>query len=217
MDFLFEIAEKFEISRMPLFKKALIYVLKNNRSAGLPYHNTDHNLWVARASAGGLAYYKENDELMLCAGLFHDFNHSGDMTVHDSVNITNAINGWVEFCKENDVPQNEVECGEIYIKTTQFPENPEFIKECGSLVEVNWVLRDADLLYCIKADWIQPIVFGLAEEWNQSLAERIDHQLKYIESAKFKTKWAEEQFDRMKADMIANVTYLKTLLCGKTE
>ena len=68
-------------------KSALSYILKNNKSIDLPYHNLQHTLCMLnrldeyRSFAPIPSNYEY--ELIQIAILFHDFNHSGGKLTDD--------------------------------------------------------------------------------------------------------------------------------------
>lgn len=73
-----------------------------------PYHNMSHSQVV---SLNLLNIFSIEFNAMLnmslvtvalLAGMFHDFNHSGDKTVKDEVNIAVALQGFLKFVESNE-------------------------------------------------------------------------------------------------------------------
>lgn len=85
----------------PLLQKALKFIMVNNTSNYLPYHNFNHLLTVLKYSNliahGEEVYYDQRTPLHLAA-LFHDVNHSGGK-LKDSENIKNAEKAFEDFAK----------------------------------------------------------------------------------------------------------------------
>lgn len=64
-----------------------------------PYHNNDHQLIVALTAydlgrSAGFRFPEKHKIGLLLAGMFHDFDHTGDPEITDSVNIERALEGW---------------------------------------------------------------------------------------------------------------------------
>jgi hypothetical protein len=70
------------------------WILENNPSQALPYHNFNHSLWVMYNAAENWQYERPDTLIpiaLLLAALFHDFGHSGGFFTNDYGNIAPVI------------------------------------------------------------------------------------------------------------------------------
>ena len=93
------------------------WILENNPSQSLPYHNFNHSLYVAYYAYNAFVEesyitqhsYDEHVEFkkiktkkcpkaLLIAALFHDFGHTGGFATNDTINVEIARNAWAQFC-----------------------------------------------------------------------------------------------------------------------
>ena len=122
--------------------KIIQWILENNTSQALPYHNFEHSLYVMINAHECWTYEKgEMDydaiRALLIAALFHDYNHSGGFFQNDAGNIKQATEGVMtlsfddEFGKlRQDIKTHlyaEGVCGifhGILIEKTKYPHEP---------------------------------------------------------------------------------------------
>ncbi|MEK7464174.1 MAG: hypothetical protein AAB617_00120 [Patescibacteria group bacterium] len=163
-----------------------------------PYHNfryVCHVMWLCYQAC---IYYI--DKLtprqmrnLLIAGLFHDFNHTGEGGL-DSVNIARALEGLREHLAPEDV--DHFEDIAAIIRWTEFPyKTPS--EEIGLLGQI---VRDADRSQAMSTAWIQQVIIGLSEEWHRSRFEVLKMQEGFHASLKFTTDWAKEMFTQNDID-----------------
>ena len=140
-----------EISR-PIFHKDILhiidefglwkifnYILENNNSNFLPYHNIRHTLHVAQSAhdiywkilhkecdlcncddCAWEDFYSTSEELIIAA-LFHDFNHSGGK-LKDKENVDIAINKMREFFLAHTTSSDaRIKRIEDIIRATEYP------------------------------------------------------------------------------------------------
>ena len=56
------------------------------------------------------------------------------------------------------------------------------------------IIRDADLAQALSPAWLQPVVFGLAQEWEMSPLEVLKGQGSFLAGLSFSTCWAQQLF-----------------------
>ncbi len=139
---------------------AFLYL--QNSSARVPYHNNDHILtvtkWCGRL-AGLHNRVLESEKALILAAMFHDVNHSGGIKP-DSDNVANAIEALTAFSSIHtrvvtpEVRDLAIQC----VQCTQYP----FVME--PTLEIQKLIRDADLLQSIEADFETILVENLRAE-----------------------------------------------------
>lgn len=184
------------IESQALVKKALKFVIDNNKGMDNPYHNTIHcyDVYVTVAtyfnsSFTSLSGVEEQNTKI--AAIFHDFNHIGQKG-DDSVNIEHALNGFKEFVSLNVKYFNIDIINRIIhlIKMTQYPTPYQELDGdfCAKLI------RDADMCVVFKDSFIDYGVFKLAKEFGVSIGEQVDNQIKFIENLKFNTEYYQHKW-----------------------
>ena len=162
-------------------------VYSKNPSNDLPYHNWYHTNSVIVNCAAGAAYhnlsYDDTRDLLLAA-LFHDFAHSGG-TQSDELNVKTAILHFKEMYHgllNTDKIAKFIDC-------TEYP----FTKH-PFCIEMK-ILRDADLMQWLMPDSEVMIAIGLRKEVELAqgkeipMANWLDMQLQFLETAKFYSTW----------------------------
>jgi len=177
-------------------QKAFKFIIKNNKSNYLPYHNINHLLTVLKycdiIAHGEELYFDQRQSLHLAA-LFHDVDHAGNKSTLDSVNIANAIIAFSKFCetmKEEGMDISIDSQSEIVglIDVTQFP----YIHPESQLNKEQLILRDADMMQAFEYNWINQITMGLAAEGNLTIEQFIPKQRLFLEGIQFRTKTAQK-------------------------
>lgn len=150
------------------------YLSLANKSADVPYHNSDHILTVTKYCgrlAGMHRVPLESEKALIVAAMFHDFNHSGG-TKSDTENVAEAIRAMTEFFdahptlllpEEREIAIQCVEC-------TVFP----FIVE--PVLEVQKIIRDADLLQSTEVDFEHILCDNLRAEISVTRGEKISRK-----------------------------------------
>jgi HD superfamily phosphodiesterase len=138
-----------------------VHVSLYNPSGYLGYHNNDHlfgvtalcnNLYKVREGR-----YNEHDhKVLLCSALLHDVNHTGGHGT-DVLNISQAKE-FIEHMSDNDFVSNNKDAIFKLIEVTEYP----FIVE--PVTDMQKILRDADLLYSLRANTGSVIIDGLRSE-----------------------------------------------------
>ena len=130
--------------------ETFLYVVKNNPSANVPYHNTRHMIDMTRIAQNllmvqGTESYTDGDTgdmtVLTLAGLFHDFAHSGGKE-DDTKNVKRACKEAFTFLSGKPSISN-IMLNDIIetIECTVFP----FTVEPTTLYQK--CIRDADVLY----------------------------------------------------------------------
>lgn len=138
------------------------YLSLYNKSASLPYHNSDHILTVTKYCgrlAGMHTAPVESEKALIVAAMFHDFNHSGGVKtdVHNVAEAVRVMEGFFSIHPHlltADEQLIAVQC----VQCTVFPFTvvPE--------LEVQKIIRDADLLQSTEADFERILGDGLRME-----------------------------------------------------
>jgi hypothetical protein len=182
-----------------LYEGDLIHYFKAvfNHATNLfnPYHNFRHMFHVLWLCHEACKFYRDRlsprpMRILLIAALFHDFDHSGKAG-NDDLNIERSVRGLETYITEADRPLIE-EIAKL-IKATQYP----YVVEADTLELSGLILRDADVSQCLSVAWIQQCVFGFAEEWNVTPCEVLRRQKPFLDSVRFHTSWAQNQFSHV--------------------
>ena len=161
-------------------------LIKYNQGNKNPYHNLFHTLSVVKNIY--LISKTENIEderlrLMLIAGIFHDFNHSGGKHKKDKYNILDAVTAYYQYTKELD------EDSSFIVKMISITEYP--FKE-GELNIYQKIIRDADIMQLLEDNYLQQNVIGLNLELNNSgdiTIEVLENNIKFMKSVEFFTDY----------------------------
>lgn len=191
--------------------KAYNYVMENNPSSGLPYHNSFHIEHVCLFAMKGAEFYKipnQNKKLLATAALFHDFDHSGSGK-NDDENILRAVKGFIEYNSTDDYfTEEEVRLITSLIKATRYP----YIQECVDLTNMEKILRDSDVLQGLFCqNYINGVVFAIAKEANIPYKSMLDGQVSFIKSTNFCTDWATDKAKEVIPEIIEKVNTVKEM------
>lgn len=183
-----------------IINKAIVFIIKNNKSNNLPYHGIDHLYEVYNECKFLIDFsytfnedYENYEEVnykteLLIAALFHDYNHSGGK-LKDSENIKIAIKGCKEFLDTIDYDLN-FDVIESVIKATEYP-SP--LKD--DLTIEQKIIQDADMCYLLKDIAIVKLYYGLREEQGVELDKFLENQLAFFETVKFNSSLYSEIWD----------------------
>jgi len=175
---------------------AFDYVKKNNTSNNLPYHNWYHALCMVEKCIEGANYhnlpYRSIRHLVLAA-LFHDFDHTGGKST-DSINIDRALKGWrnYEYTFLRSITSIDKQEVEGIIRVTEYPYVIEPI-----CIEQK-IIRDADLMQCLRPTWKEMIIVGLRQEMSIKLGkdlteeEMCEGQIKFLDAVKPHSDWGKD-------------------------
>lgn len=171
------------------------WVIDNNGSFNLPYHNNFHLENVTLFALKGCEYYSVPSRyqvLVATAGLFHDINHSGSGK-NDDLNILESVKVFLDFNADIKYFEDEEEKFIInLIKATRFP----YTNKCEDLNLYQQILRDSDIIqgpFC--QNYINGVMMAIARENNvKSIDDVIEGQIKFLNSATFCTEWATDLY-----------------------
>lgn len=159
----------------------------------LPYHDFDHVVThVLRLCYQACLFYqsqlsRRERRNLLIAGLFHDFNHSGNCE-NDHLNIRTAIEALNRHILEEDRPHlAEIEAT---IRVTEFP----YTVTNPGLTLLQQIIRDADLSQAWSDNWFQQVILGLSREWQKAPLEVLREQVDFLNKLRFYTDWARQLF-----------------------
>jgi len=198
-----------KIKRHPLWEDAFNYVIENNTSSNLPYHNTRHLIKVFN-SAIDIADKSELEEYQVIelgiACLFHDINHSGGQ-LPDMENISIAIKEFQKFFDHKDDQFINIKTSNIInmMWCTEFPKK----KEPLNLQQE--IIMDSDLIQCYDNDWVLFIIKGLSIERGVDVSRALQDQTNFINNVKYYTKYAQKLHKRKKREYSEELEYLKTI------
>jgi hypothetical protein len=181
------------------------YIMKNNNSYNLPYHNNFHLEHVSLFVIKGCEYFnieKSYQKLMIVASLFHDFNHTGSGK-DDDVNILKAVEGFLEYNNEYEkFIEDEVKFITELIKSTRYP----YLKVCEDLNIYQQIIRDSDILqgpFC--QNYLNGVVFAIAKEANIDLEKMLSGQKEFLKNTTFCTDWANELYKNVLPEVIKKI------------
>lgn len=185
----------------------IVYNTGNNN----PYHNFYHTMTVVKNIFFiGKSMEIDDDKLrlLLIAGIFHDFNHSGGK-FPDDYNVTNSIIKFKQFSQESNEDNEFIT---DVIKCTQFPYDKE--KDL-SLTDYQKIIRDADLMQSLEDNYLQQILFGLNKEITGSdtiSVKQLQGQIVFMSSAEIFTDYAKSQMNDKLGSKIKDCEYLIKIL-----
>jgi len=200
------------ISEHDILRNTMKYIISDNLGNFNPYHNFNHNLFVADTSYNnGLSHNLPESDLiiLIIAGLFHDMGHIGNNKQDDSVNIKIAISMLDDFYYETLHDWDSIDINRVHnlIYATKFPYYDDMSVE---LLEE--IIRDSDMLYTFNYDYFQNIILGLAKEFNMNVYDRLVQQIPFIENMKFYTDYANNIYNENVAVLIDELKNYKSIL-----
>lgn len=160
--------------------EVLDYVMQNNPSKDLPYHNNIHQLLMAvtavrlytvtpRVSLGLDNFDFEEATALFVAGLFHDYNHTGGKD-EDYINIHYALEAFCVFMTQFRSP-TRININEqmvmALIRSTEWPWKKE------EFHYLQGILRDADILVQLELVGTFMPIDGLPRELEHRLGKLV--------------------------------------------
>lgn len=203
---MFKYLEK--IKRYKIWEKSFNYVISNNNSFNLTYHNNKHIIYVfdiATDIAENMGLNENEIVEIGIACLFHDINHSGKLTDKENLNI--AIKEFNKFINLNPYDFSIYSTTNIIemIMCTEFPKK----KEPTTIQEK--IVMDSDLLQAFDSDWFLSTVVGLSKEHNVSINKALQNQIIFINNVSYYTDYVNNIYSNNKNDHIIYLEYLKTV------
>ena len=196
-------------------QKVYSYVMLNNKSKYLPYHNNFHAEMVcgyALLIADNLKLSNDDTYLLAIAALFHDFNHTGSGK-DDDKNIEIAVNAFIDFNnKELFLTAREMKFVIECIKATRFP----YLTDGANLNNAQKCLRDADIFQGLFVqNYINGVVGAIAEESGKTLKEILEIQIGFLEKTTFLTEYAKTMSIEPLKEAITKCKTVKLIINSK--
>ena len=191
------------------------YVMENNKSKCLPYHNNFHLENVCKyslilAEKSGLSI--EEQKILATAAFFHDFDHSGGIHKDDSENITLSMRGflefdrWLKYMGYKHYSTDEKLTIYRLILGTKYP----YTSDGNDLSESGKILRDADILQGLFCEnHINGVIRAISVESGKSFDEMIKGQLDFITGVKYLTKHAQDMSNAKIPEIIELLALVK--------
>lgn len=185
----------------------------HNPAQCMPYHNTYHSETVALFcyEAALFAHLDSNDtQALVLAALFHDFAHSGGLQP-DSANIEKAVQACKSYCLQTGLDTKILNTALRLIRCTEFPYTS------APTDELECIIRDADMMQIMDANWGEMVLEGLYAEQHLNRPtlnqiEFVKSSLKFYKAVKMHSKWGrsiEASFQKIAHQRV--MSYLKTL------
>jgi len=198
-----------KIKQHTLLEKSFNYIIENNQSVNLPYHNTRHLVKVfdTALDIASLSDLTDSEIVELgIACLFHDFNHSGGKLT-DSENIDIAIKEFLLFFESNEKLFEWINATNIIdmIHSTEFPKKRE------PITLQQRIIMDSDLIQCYDVDWFLFAIKGLSSERGVDVSRSLQDQTNFINNVTYYTKFAQNLHKEQKEGYLKRLEYLKTI------
>ena len=196
------------ITEDKLLYNAYLYLLNNNKGVNNYYHNNTHIIDVAKtcydlAVESNIA--SNYIRVLVMAALFHDFNHCGNKSVTDDVNIKEAIKELRIFLniEKNIFQYDYAPYVEFLIESTEFPhKNTSDLNIDSFFVPLISIIRDADMSQILKNNWVEMCIYNLSKEWEQPLKEYLTNEISFINNLHFNSVILQADFDNKKPMLI---------------
>ncbi len=205
------------LQKYPWVNSIIHMHLTDNAALTAPYHNFNHALVVTENVMKAASFYKIPDEELICAALFHDFNHSmGVLPDRANVDIaTEQFEKWLFFYNSGRLDPDDVPIKEIskrgvtdIIKATQYP----YVIPADKLTLEQSIIRDSDLLQYMEKDRISHVFLGLSMEMKLPLPELLEKIPEFIEGIVPNTAWMKVQWEAGKRDLLEEIALLSRIL-----
>jgi hypothetical protein len=166
------------------------WILENNPSQALPYHNFNHSLWVANYVQDIHLFEADGEppaRELVVAALFHDFDHSGGFFTDDSQNIERTIAGFSRWCAENFIGGDFYTTASDLIRWPQYP-----FREKSPSLEIA-CLRDADMMQNCNDTLLANFV-GIKQELYKydSYADYTEKSLAFLRGIRYETEYGQQ-------------------------
>jgi hypothetical protein len=189
------------------------WILENNSSQALPYHNFSHSLWVTHFADQAYRYKrpqsKTSPKELIAAALFHDTDHSGGFFADDANNVDKAIACFRQFvekycyCCAEDHGFQSVDTATVgcLIQTTKYPLEPLDTASLQMLAlqdEFHFqaqCLRDADMMQnCSETNTLLSDYVAIKQELfrNMSYTEYTEKSLEFLRKINYETDFGLE-------------------------
>lgn len=196
--------------------------IEENSAKLAPYHNTNHNFVVAENVWKAALYYGINPYNLICAALWHDFNHSQGK-LPDAENVKIAIKRfmvWWYSTTDIDTPKGES-------PASIYPEiNPAIVAHIITATEYDkgykipatdlsleqQIIRDCDLLQYAEKNRFGQVYLGLSQEMNVPMLQLVRNAPTFINSIVPNTEWFASQWLHIKTEILEEFKVIEKIL-----
>jgi len=206
-----DIIEKYELGDV------VAWILNNNPSQALPYHNFAHSLDVMYYSSVAYCYddgttpksatirYGISQSVMpkemLLAALFHDFGHSGGFFADDAGNVQIAVTAFGKYEAYTNFKVSRPGTIEDLIRNTQYPHSipDDTTAECRFMGEC---LLDADMFqYCVTT---MNSMVGIRQEYYKHISwdELLEKTIDFLSKIEYRIAWGKVVAEPKKQETI---------------
>lgn len=188
-----------------------------NPSNMLPYHNFNHIIVMCYHLLKCIELYgvPYNDaRLLLIAGLFHDWAHSGGK-FDDKENVQIAISGAIcaFVFNEDEGNSGDIETIVHIIEATEYPYTIPY----DELNQLQAIIRDCDLLMYFEDNWLHQVVLGLKEEMKiDSFQKILLGGIDFISNMKFSLSYGQEIYNAKSEHVINNIKRIIDIIPDNT-
>jgi hypothetical protein len=182
--------------------------IERNVSLLAPYHNFNHALVVTENVHLAAKYYNIPEKELICAALWHDFNHSQG-TQTDKVNVTLAIIEFLEWYEKHPEFHLEIDHNTVVniISATEYP----YVIDAKDLTLEQKIIRDADLLQYLEKNRFSQVYLGLSKEMNTPLLNLVEKAPIFINSVVPNTDWMRQQWLDNRQEILEEFELIKEI------
>lgn len=208
------------LCHFPWAKNIIKLHITNNSAKIAPYHNFNHALVVTENVWDAANHYNLQPYDLICAALWHDFNHSQG-TLKDSLNVKIAIENFVEWFSCSDYGQawihNQINPVNVIsiIQATEYQDGKYTIPKDNLSLEQK-IIRDADLLQYAEKNRFGQVYLGLSHEMNVPLITLAKNAPTFINSIEPNTEWMLPKWETLKYEVLKELELIHNLLTDET-
>jgi len=192
------------LQKYPWAKEIIKLHFDKNVAVVAPYHNFNHTMVVTENVIHAAHYYDKPEQDLVCAALWHDFNHTQGRQV-DKINVQYAKDEfliWWKSTKNKYVEINPINVLKIIDATQYNGMEQGYEIPAADLTLEQKIIRDADLLQYLEKNRISQVYLGLSFEMNVSLIELLQNAPKFINSIIPNTDWMKRQWEDGKQEIL---------------
>ena len=184
-------------------------LIRYNKGNINPYHNLYHTLTVVK----NIYFISKNEnisddklKLMIIAGIFHDFNHSGGKHPSDKYKVLDAVDSFRQYSIEEEDDEKFIIS---LITCTEYPYRNNEVDDFQKII------RDADIMQTLEDNFLQQNVIGLNIELKNSNdidIELLQSNINFMKSVEFFTDYTKNQMKNKLNNKIEECEYLIKIL-----
>lgn len=162
-----------------------------------PYHNNEHLYTVALNCLEAAKYYnlsRQDERLLLLAGLYHDYAHSGGKH-SDTINVSKSISYALHHCEELEKLSDEEtdKLANIIHATIQ----PSTLHN-ADLNLLQKIIMDADMMQWLEPD-ADDFLVGLSVEMGREITWHSTKE--FLENYVAKTDWGKHKIEALVSNL----------------